>query len=65
MTTSNETTKERQVPAFYIFDTVEIDGKSENKRVGAAFAHKKGKGFNLIIDGKRYSAFPPRAKTAV
>lgn len=64
MTTQTETTKEEQVPAFYIFDTVETDGKKENKRIGAAFAHRKGNGFNLVINGKRYAAFPPKAKTA-
>ena len=64
MTTPTETTKEKQLPAFYIFDTVEKDGKKENKRVGAAFAHKKGTGFNVLINGKRYAAFPPRVKTA-
>lgn len=63
MTTPTETAKEKQVPAFYIFDTVETDGKKENKRVGAAFAHKKGNGFNLVINGKRYAAFPPKPKT--
>ena len=35
MTTQTETTKEKQLPAFYIFDTVESDGKKENKRVNA------------------------------
>ena len=64
MTTENETTKEKQAPAFYIFETVEIDGKKENKRIGAAFAHKKGSGFNILINGKRYSAFPPKPKPA-
>ena len=64
ITTPTETTKEKQVPAFYLFDTVETDGKKENKRVGAAFAHKKGKGYNFLINGKRYAAFPPKAKTA-
>ncbi len=64
MTTQTETTKEKQLPAFYIFDTVESGGKKENKRVGAAFAHSKGNGFNVIINGKRYSAFPPKAKPA-
>jgi len=63
MTTQTKTTKEKQLPAFYIFDTVESDGKKENKRVGAAFAHSKGNGFNVIINGKRYSAFPPKPKT--
>ncbi len=64
MTTQDQTTKEKQVPAFYIFDTIETDGKKEQKRIGAAFAHKKGNGFNLVIDGKRYAAFPPKAKAA-
>ena len=64
MTTPTETTKEKQLPAFYIFDTVESDGKKENKRVGAAFAHKKGNGYNLVINGKRYAAFPPKPKIA-
>jgi len=64
MTTQTETTKEKQGPAFYIFDTVETDGKKENKRVGAAFAHKKGSGYSLLINGKRYAAFPAKAKTA-
>ncbi len=63
MTNQTETTKEKQVPAFYIFDTVEAGGKKESKRVGAAFAHRKGNGFNLLINGKRYSAFPPKPKT--
>jgi hypothetical protein len=66
MTTKNETTpKTKQVPAFYIFDTVESeDGQKENKRVGAAFRHGKGNGLNVVINGKRYAAFPPKAKTA-
>jgi hypothetical protein len=65
MTTQTETTREKQPVAFYIFDTVETDGKKENKRVGAAFAHKKGTGYSFLINGKRYAAFPPKAKTAV
>ena len=65
MTTQTETTKEKQIPAFYIFDTVESDGKKENKRVGAAFAHKKGTGYSFLINGKRYAAFAPKAKAAV
>ena len=64
MTTENDTVKENQAPAFYIFETVETAGKKENKRIGAAFAHKKGTGFNILINGKRYSAFPPKSKTA-
>ena len=64
MTTQTETTREKQPVAFYIFDTVETDGKKENKRVGAAFAHKKGTGYSFLINGKRYAAFPPKVKTA-
>jgi hypothetical protein len=63
-TQQTETAKEKQIPAFYIFDTVETDGKQENKRVGAAFAHKKGNGFTFLVAGKRYAAFPPRPKAA-
>lgn len=48
---------EKVKPAFYIFAQSE-DGKTQ--QVGAAFAHKTGKGFNLVIGDKRYSAFPPR-----
>jgi len=62
MTTENETPKAKQAPAFYIFDTVETDGQKEYKRIGAAFAHKKGNGFNVIINGKRFAAFPPKLK---
>ena len=58
MTTQTETTKEKQIP-------VESDGKKENKRVGVAFAHKKGIGYSFLISGKRYSAFPPKPKAAV
>ena len=64
MTTPTEPTREKQIPAFYIFDTVESNGKKENKRVGAAFAHKKGTGYSFLINGKRYAAFPPKLKTA-
>lgn len=64
MTTQTETTREKQVPAFYIFETVEAGGKKENKRIGAAFAHKKGNGYSFLINGKRYAAFPPKAKPA-
>jgi hypothetical protein len=64
MTTQTETTKEKQIPAFYIFDTIESNGMKENKRVGAAFAHKKGTGYSFLINGKRYAAFPPKPKAA-
>ena len=64
MTTKNDAPEKKQAPAFYIFDTVEVDGQKESKRVGAAFRHGKGNGFNVIIDGKRYAAFPPKTKSA-
>lgn len=52
------TTENTNTPAYYLF--TQIDG--ENKRVGTAFRHKKGNGFNLLLNGQRYSAFPPKAK---
>jgi len=39
-------------------------GEKGGKPAGAACVHKKGKGFTLLIGGKRYEAFPPKAKTA-
>ena len=61
MTTTTETKpKEKQVPAFYIFAPGQ-DGK--NQRVGAAFKHGKGNGLNFVTNGKRYAAFPPKAKS--
>ncbi len=65
MTTQTETAKEKQIPALYIFYTVESEGKKESKRVGVAFAHKKGIGYSFLISGKRYSAFPPKPKGTV
>ena len=62
-TTENQTTKTKQIPSFYIFENA-ADGQKAGKPVGAAFAHKSGKGVTLLINGKRYSAFPPKAKTA-
>ncbi len=59
-TTENQTTKAKHVPDFYIFE----NGAKGTKPTGAAFAHKKGQGFTLLIAGKRYAAFPPKAKTA-
>lgn len=63
-TTTNETQgTTKQAPDFYIFLNGG-DNKQGGKPAGAAFAHKKGKGFTLLIDGKRYAAFPPKAKAA-
>jgi hypothetical protein len=62
-TTETQTTKAKQVPDFYIFENG-ADGTKGGKPVGAAFVHKKGNGFTMLIGGKRYAAFPPKAKTA-
>ena len=65
MTTNTETTtKTKQVPDFYIFENAGGEGQQGGKPVGAGFAHKKGKGVTLLINGKRYAAFPPKAKAA-
>ena len=61
-TTETQTAKPKQVPDFYIFESAG-DGQKGGKPAGAAFVHKKGKGFTLLIGGKRYAAFPPKAKT--
>ena len=63
MTTTTETSpaKAKQPPAFYIFSQSQ-DGKSQ--RVGAAFRHSKGNGFNVLIGNTRYVAFPPKAQSA-
>lgn len=63
MTTETKPTKAKQVPAFYIFETIEIEGERERRPAGAAFPHKSGGGFNIVIDGQRFVAFPPKAKT--
>ena len=65
MTTETETktTKTKQAPDFYIFENG-ADGTKGGKPAGAAFVHKKGKGFTMLIGGKRYAAFPPKAKSA-
>jgi hypothetical protein len=61
-TTTEKQPKAKQVPDFYIFENA--DGQKGGKPAGAAFAHKKGNGFTILIGGKRYAAFPPKAKTA-
>jgi len=65
MTTTTETTetKKAKKPAdMYLFE--QVPGSKENKIVGSVYRHTKGNGFNILIGGKRYSAFPPKAKTA-
>ena len=63
MTTENQTTKTKQIPNFYIFEPVE-GGEQKNKIVGSVFVHKKGGGQTILLNGKRYSAFAPKAKPA-
>jgi len=62
-TTENQTAKTKQVPAFYIFENG-TNGQG-GKPVGAAFPHKKGKGYTILVGGKRYAAFPPKPKADV
>ncbi len=62
-TTENQTTKPKQVPDLYIFENG-ANGEKGGKPAGAAFLHKKGKGYTLLIGGKRYAAFPPKEKSA-
>jgi hypothetical protein len=58
MTTTTEN-KPPQLAAFYIYE------ESENGLVpvGRAFKHQRGSGINILVDGKRLVAFPPKAKT--
>ena len=62
-TTENQRPDAKRVPDFYIFENAGTPGQG-GKPAGAAFAHKKGKGFTILIAGKRYAAFPRKAKTA-
>ena len=61
--TENHTAKTKQVPDFYIFENAP-NGEKGGKPAGSGFLHKKGKGLTLLIAGKRYAAFPPKAKSA-
>jgi hypothetical protein len=57
MTTQTEN-KPAQLPAFYIYE----QGKDALVPVGRAYKHNKGDGINILVDGKRFVAFPPKAK---
>ena len=61
--TENQMSKAKQVPDFYIFENAP-NGERSGAPAGAGFRHKKGQGFTLLIAGKRYAAFPPKAKSA-
>lgn len=45
--------------AYYLFAK---DENGESQRIGTAFHHDKGKGLNIVIGDKRYTAFPPKPK---
>lgn len=49
-------------PNFYIFG---IDANGESKPIGAVFNHQKGKGFNILIEQKRYVAFPTKNQAEI
>jgi hypothetical protein len=58
MTTQTEN-KLTQFPAFYIYE----EGADGLVPVGRAFKHHRGNGINILVDGKRFVAFPPKAET--
>lgn len=60
MTNENENNKPKIIPSYYIF---EKDAEGNSRRIGAAFKHKNGGGFNIVIDKNRYTAFPPKPKS--
>jgi hypothetical protein len=61
MTTTTEN-QPKKIPDFYIF-VKGADGK--NSRIGAAFKHGKGNGYNILIGNARYVAFAPKEKSEV
>jgi hypothetical protein len=60
MTTQTEN-KTTQLPAFYIYE----QGEDALVPVGRAYKHNTGNGINILLDGKRFVAFPPKAKTEI
>lgn len=58
--TNQTENQSRKKPAFYIF--TQEAGKSEY--IGAAFRHKTGTGFNILIGNDSYVAFEPKLKSA-
>lgn len=58
---TNQTEKQhKKKPAFYIY--TQDAGKSEY--AGAAFRHKTGTGFNILIGKDSFVAFEPKGKSA-
>lgn len=56
MTTATEPKKH---PDFHVFVK---DENGDSQRVGAVFLHGKGKGFNILIGKRTYSAFARKDK---
>lgn len=59
--TTETTTQTKVKPLFYIFDK---DETGVSQRFGAVFAHQKGKGVNIVLNGMRFIAFPPTDQSA-
>jgi hypothetical protein len=57
--TNSIQTNTTQLPDFYIYIQVE---NGVLVPVGRAYKHGKGSGMNILVDGKRYAAFEPKAK---
>jgi len=55
----NPSSKPKQAPDFYVFQAGSA-GRVD-QLAGVAFVHRSGHGLALMIDGKRYVAFPPKA----
>ncbi|HWR53960.1 MAG TPA: hypothetical protein VN428_22805 [Bryobacteraceae bacterium] len=59
-TETTETKKQKKPADRYIFE-----GEGDKKKiVGSVYFHAKGNGMNILVNGKRYSAFAPKAKAA-
>jgi hypothetical protein len=58
--TEHNSKEGNRTPDFYIFAKHDTGNST---RIGVAFKHAKGTGFNILIDDKRYTAFPPKSKT--
>jgi hypothetical protein len=58
--TTETNNQPKKIPNFTVIEKG-ADGK--NIHVGVIFNHGKGEGFNIVIGGKRYSAFPVKSKT--
>lgn len=61
-TEKTTTDKSKQKPDYYIFAQV-AKGQELGKPAGVGYAHGKGKGINLLVDGKRLVIFPAKIKT--